>query len=499
MAALDSKTLANVTQYLLMARREEALRFSEIHEWVKDRVIDIYIPAKATAEYRKLAETSRWNILPTLLDALGNRLFIDGYRGGDEKDNKPIWDQVWQPNRMDARQAGVWRPALEFGTSYTTVLPGEINGERSAVIKPWSPRRLTALYEDPISDEWARYALTVGFPRPEFGPDGTRLVTPVAVYDDTYRYEIGIDSAMLNTAVYQSFGKPTYGPVYLPEISVNAEGARVSEHGMGVVPVVRFMQTMAEVDDGPEGIIWSMLPVQRQINQTTFSLAMAELYGAFKQRWVTGLEIQEDENGVPKEPFNVAVDRLLQAEDVDTKFGEFGQTDLKGYLDSRDKQMLFATSKRHLPPHKMVVGDSVSNVSAEALTALQDGHVMDVGAVQTSLGESGEQMMRLAGKAIGDDEAWRDTSSQVRWRDTTPRSLAQIADALGKLAQGVGVPRRALWERIPDVTELDLQLWEKLAKEDDSFAKLDGLVNDARSGRQPANEGAPGAPVGGSQ
>lgn len=494
MAELDPKTLANITQYLLMCRRQEAVLLSEIHEWVKDRVIDIYIPAKATTEYRKLAETSRWNILPTLLDAVGNRLFIDGYRGGDEKENRPIWDRVWQANRMDARQAGIFRPALEFGTSYATVLPGKLNDQDTAVIKPWSPRRLTALYADPINDEWAQYALTVGFPRPEFGPDGTRMVTPVAVYDSTCRYELELDSNMLNTAVYQSIGRPRQTPVYLPEITVNADDARPFEHGMGVVPVVRFMQTMAEVDDGPEGIIWSMLPIQRQVNQTTFSLAMAELYGAFKQRWVTGLEIQEDEDGNPKEPFNVAVDRLLQAEDVDTKFGEFGQTDLKGYLDSRDKQMLFATSKRHLPPHKMVVGDSVSNVSAEALTALQDGHVMDVGAVQTSLGESGEQMMRLAGKAINDDDAWRDVSSQVRWRDTTPRSLAQIADALGKLAIQLKIPPQALWERIPGVTEQDLRAWEKLAKEGDSFAKLDGLVNDARTRRPPANTGAPSAP-----
>lgn len=495
---MDPKTLARVAEYLITARRQEAVRHSEIHEWVKDRVLDIYIPSKANAEFRKVAETSRWNFLPTLLDNVCNRLFIDGYRGQRETDNKPVWDKVWQPNRMDARQSGIWRPAAEFGTSYATVVPGEINGEKTAIIKPWSPRRLTALYEDPINDEWAAYFMTVGFPRPEFTADGHRMVTPVAIYDGRWRYEIDVDSNLLTTVVYQVFQRPGYAPpAYIPEVSVDAERARVREHGMDVAPVVRFQWSMAEVDDGPEGIVWPMLPAQRQVNQTTFNEQVAELYSAFRQKWVVGLPIQEDENGNPIEPFNVAVDRLLQAEDHEVKFGDFEQTDLKGYLDSRDKTLLFVASKRHQPPHTMVVGDSVANVSAEALAALQDGQGRDVDAAQTSLGESGEGLLRLAGKAMGDDEAWRDMSSQVRWRDTTPRSLAQVADALGKLAQMVGVPPRGLWERIPGVTDQDLSTWEKLAKEDDSFAKLDGLVNDARSRRQPVDQGASGAPIGG--
>lgn len=488
MTQLDAKNLANVTQYLIRARRDEARRLSVIHEYVKNRIIDIYIPEKANDEYRKVVEQSRFNILPLLVSSLANNFFIDGYRPRRQAQNAPIWDAVWQPNRMDARQAGLWRSALQYGLSYATLLPGRLAGSSSAVITPWSPRRLTALYADPLNDEWPMYVLTVGHSRPVFIDGGIVNITPVHVYDDTYRYEVSVPSGMVETPVY--VGGSRYQGGLTGDVTVDATHARVAEHGMGFAPAVRFLDTFGDLDGCPEGVIEPMLPAQRQLNQATFGLGMAQLYSAFKQRWVTGLEIQEDENGVAREPFNIAVDRLLQAEDADTKFGEFGQTDLSGYLDSRDKTLLFVASSRQIPPHTMVVGNAVSNISAEALAALESGHQQDIAEHRTSFGESAEQLMRAAGKATGDADAWADTSAQVRWRDTTPRSLAQVADALGKLATMLGVPPQALWERIPDVTDQDLEQWKQLAQEDDLFAKLESTIN-AEPRRQPADAAAP--------
>jgi len=490
---MDSKTLANVTQYLIAARRAESRRFSEIHEYVKNRVIDIYVPDKARREYRQIVEQSRFNILPLLIRSLANNFFIDGYRPRRSSKNAAVWGKAWQPNRLDARQAGWWRASLEYGFAYATAVPGELNGEKSAVITPWSPKRLTALYDDPINDEWARYFMTVGTSRPIFTPEGTQVVTPVSVYDDHHRYDIDVPSGVLSTQIYTPAG---YRGAYYGEITVDASKARVSEHGVGLPPLVRFMDTFGELDDGPEGVVYEMLPAQRQLNQTTYGLGMAEFYSAFKQKYVTGLEIQEDENGNPIEPFNIAVDKLLQAESDLTKFGEFGQTDLDGYLNSRDKTLLYVASYRQIPPHTMVVGNAVSNISAEALAALESGHQQDIAEHKTSYGESAEQMFRLAGKVMGDEAAWKDTSSQVRWRDTTPRSLAQVADALGKLATLLGVPAQALWERIPDVTDQDLETWKKMAQESDTFGQLERMLSQpggsgAEPGREPANQPAP--------
>lgn len=499
-AQMDIEKLGQVTRYLIEARRQESLLFNAIHEWVRNRVIAIYVPEGARQEYKQLVEQSRWNIFPTLLDSLVNELFIDGYRPNPvgasgkrrakDSKNAPVWNAVWQPNRMDARQSGVWRTAAKYGLSYVRVLPGELNGKKSALLTPFSPRRLTALYRDALNDEWAEYALEVGTDYPEFDAAGTRMVTPVTVYDNHHSYRMELPATMLATKPYSPFAKQwAYEP-----INIDVTKAVAKPHGLGYCPVVRFLDTWGELDEGPEGIVMPMLPAQLQINQTTYSLGMAELFAAFRQKWVSGLEKQEDEEGNPIEPFSVNVDKLLQAEDPDTKFGDFQQTDLSGYLSSRDRTMLYVAAARHIEPHKIIVGDSVSNVSAEALMALRDAHGQDVAAHRTSLGESAEQMLRLAGRAMGDMDAWEDTSAQVRWRDTTPRSLAQIADALGKLAQGLEIPPEWLWERIPDVTDQDLAEIKQLAKERDSIAKFDGLVNDARSRRQPVDQGASSAP-----
>src|SRR5690606_33123115 len=68
-----------------------------------------------------------------------------------------------------------------------------------------------------------------------------------------------------------------------------------AEHGAGVTPVVRFLDSHESLDRLPRGKVEPLLPLQQQLNQTTFGLLMAQQYAAFRQRWVTGMAIPEDE------------------------------------------------------------------------------------------------------------------------------------------------------------------------------------------------------------
>ncbi|MBC9719511.1 phage portal protein [Streptomyces sp. TRM66268-LWL] len=415
-----------------------------------------------------------------VLNARRRRLFVDGSRPSGRTDNSPVWDTVWQPNRMDARQSGLYRAALSYGVSYAVVLPDPVRPQ----ITPFSPRRLTALYGDPVNDEWPQYAVSIGMPRPLMGAGAVGMVCAITVYDDQFTYTVDVPASLLMPAI----GEARADPLPLEGVALDFRQVEVREHGLGVCPVVRFLESHDDLDDVPQGVVYPMLPAQRQLNQTTFGLLMAQQYAAFKQRWVTGMAIAEDEDGNPVEPWDAAVDRVWQSDSVDTHFGEFSETNLSGYLDSRDKTLLYVASVRQIPPHTLVVGNAVSNVSAEALAALEAGHQLDIGEHKTSFGESIEQMLRLSGKALGDEDTWRDTSAQVVWRDTTPRSLAQVADALGKLATQLEIPPRALWERIPGVTEQDLQRWEALADESDALGDVQTLLAGAPPGLEPITE-----------
>lgn len=469
---MGDKELASVAAWLLTARRSEAVRLTEVHLYLKNRVSDIYVPQSATQEYRQLVDQARFNILPLLVKSLAQNLFVDGYRAAGASENAKPWE-AWQANRMDARQAGLYRSALQYGWSYCTVLPGKIGEKDMPVMTPWSPRRMTALYEDPLNDEWPQYAVSVGIPRPLLdGSSPMQMVTDLRILDDNHLYTVPVPAEIITPAATGSYSES----LPFDGLAIDPSKVKVEAHDLGVCPVVRFLDSYGDLDDGPEGVVYPMLPAQRQLNQTTFGLLMAQHHAAFRQRWATGMAIAEDEDGNPVEPWNAAVNRVWQNESPDGRFGDFAETNLDGYLNSRDKALLYVASVQQIPPHHLVVGNAVSNISAEALAALDAGHKQDIAEHKTAFGESAEQMMRLAGLIMGDTTTWEDTAAQVRWRDTTPRSLAQVADALGKLAQLLEVPPRALWERIPDTTDTDIERWEELAEERDGVGNIAQLL-----------------------
>ena len=90
----------------------------------------------------------------------------------------------------------------------------------------------------------------------------------------------------------------------------------------------------------------------------------------------------------------------------------------------------------------------------------------------STFGESHEQLLRAACAAAGDPEGAADFSAEVRWRDSQARAFAATVDGLGKLAQTLGVPAQALWRRVPDVTDQELDDWQRVAAEQDTMGTL---------------------------
>jgi len=401
-----------------------------------------YMPRKARNEYRHLGRRSITNWLPLISDTYAQNLFVDGYRAARASDNATPWD-YWQANGLDSRQTIAHRGALEFGTSYMLVLPGTLQTRRVPVMRPLSPLRSMAWYQDD-DDEFPELAIL----RKGTTMDGTRLVE---VYDDTSVYTFAQP-------------KPTRENPK-PDWILSA----TDEHGLGVTPFVRFRDRL----DGPaRGIIAPVIPLQDRINEISFSTLIAIQYASFRQRWATGLAIPEDENGNPVEPFEAAVDRLWIAEDESARFGDFAQTELSGHHSAYSSAVRDLAAISQVSPTVMM-GD-LSNISAEALAAIQDSTQRRSNEFETLFGESWESGLRLAARAAGDSEAAADMSAQVRWRDTEARALASTVDALGKIAQMLQVPVEALWEKIPGVTDQDVQRWTELR--DDAADPLAALL-----------------------
>jgi hypothetical protein len=114
------------------------------------------------------------------------------------------------------------------------------------------------------------------------------------------------------------------------------------------------------------------------------------------------------------------------------------------------------------------------NLSAEALAAAESGQRRKIAERETTWGESWEQALRLAASVEGVDVA---DDAEVRWRDTEARSLAATVDALGKLTQMLGVPPQELWEKVPGVSQQDVERWKATAQSSDAFAQLATLLD----------------------
>ena len=469
--ALTMEEAPDTAGRLLVLREGEQHRLKKVAAYMQGRQDSVYVPKGARQEYRWLIKRAKVNILPLVVTVVAQSLFVDGYRPERGDQNAAAW-RHWQANRMDGRQHGLHRATLKYGIAYNLVLPGKLADQRMPVITPKSPRRLTAFYADPVDDEWPLYAVEV---KTENRPDGQKRQV-IYLYDEQSRFRLVGD------------GKPG------ARLRLDDADDAVAEHGLGVCPVVRYLNgDDLDGDDCVTGEVEPLYDMQDQLNSTTFGRMMAEQFAAFRQRYVSGMSV-EDEEGRPRAPFAAAVDRLWVAEDSDTKFGEFDQTDLGGYLKSAEETIRHIATVSQTPPHNLL--GQMANMSAEALNAARDGLNSKVAERKSTLGESHEQTLRLSALAAGDQEGWNDTAAQIVWRDTESRSLAQTVDALGKLVQMLGVPPEVLWERIPNVTQQDVERWKAAAEQGDALGQLNRIVAkqtgqvSALTGATPAVNGA---------
>jgi hypothetical protein len=411
-----------------------------------------YMPRQAKAEYKALAEKSRPNWLPLVVDEFAKGLTVDGYRRPKADDNVAAW-RYWQDNGLDARQDIAHRGALEYGASYVLVLPGKEKAR--PVIKPLSPLRSAAWYADPDDD-----FPELGFELLGTFKEGDQKRQRVAVYTDTER---------------TLFSRPAEGG--------DMRFEKAESHGLGVVPFVRFRDRL---DGEAIGLVRPFKSHQDRINDIAFAIAMAIQYASFRQRWATGLAIPEDDEGNPVEPFDAAVDRLWVSEDGEARFGDFSQTDINGH------QVEYKSAVATLAAAAQIDADlfagNMTNVTGEALLARRHKTNRKTDAFKLLFGESWELVFKLAARAAGQPEP--EAEAEVRWRDTSGEDMLAKVDALGKLATLLEVPAEALWEDVPGITDSKLQRWRELAKAD----PLEALTAELQRQTAPVAPVAPATP-----
>lgn len=433
MAFSKEQALDAAKAILTGPRAAEADRLNRIHEALTPRrpwdafVPTSQFPVDAPETMKQLARKAETNYLPLLVKTFGQVIKVDGYLSESDEDATDPW-AWWQRNRMDSRQTGPTRAALKYGAAYATALPGTYGrGEPGPAISLYSPREMTALYQDPEADEWPLLAL---------GVDGSRvyLLDEELVYEfgieDRPRFEIAPTAAALDLA---AGGRLTY---------IDSKA-----HDTGVCPVVRYRDRNLLSGEESLGIVEPLLMINERITEATFQALVTNYFQAFKQRyligWVPKGEQEELKSGA-------GVMWYLDKDPADINIGELdaGKVD----LEIRNASIRDFAAIGQVPAQALGI-DGISNISDATLAGLEAAKNREAAEITTSLGESHEQLLRLCAYIDGNQAAADDYNSEVRWRDFEARSYAQTVDGLVKLVQGLGLDPAIALEDVPGMTE----------------------------------------------
>jgi hypothetical protein len=445
-----------------------------VHDYFEGKQLLPYAPRNATAQIRDLQKRSIANWIPLLVNLPSQMSFVDDYRRRQgqvlEKKSKSKtaentsteW-RLWQRNRMDGRQAVLYRSCLLYGHAFVVV--NNIDPE-NITYDILSTRNTVAYFRDPVNDIRPSHVLTIkSYPRSESVP-GLAIL-----WDDLYRWEM----TYTFDGKFIVKGKPF-------------------AHGLKKCPVVRY--TCFIDDEGrTRGVVLPAIPLQDRLNQATFSTNVTSDFGAFKVRYAAGLmpAFKKDENGdlvldgagepIP-EPIEVTQSSLLLSDDPQTKFGQLDETPLDGYIRQEEQAARNFTTLSQFPPLASIA--NLANLSAEAWSAAEAQFIRWIDSLHISLGESHEELMRLGALAAGDMEGADSYGGEVRWRDMSTRTVAVMMDALGKAAQMLEVPRKGLWPLIPGVTNGMLDDWEELHEQqvEDDMARDPRMQQAAAAGAQ---------------
>lgn len=437
-------------------RNTERERLQLIEQYVRGPQPGPYKPTKVNEEFRTLVKRAETNLMPMMLRAITDQLYIEGYRRKNGKDDEAAW-KYWQANGFDSRQTQIFRAACRDGYAYGTVMPGD---NKIPVMRGVTARRMFALYDDPVEDKWPEYALLLN-----------ERWEVVGLIDDNHKYKIG--------------RKP--GETVLSIVDVK-------EHGLGICPVVRYAPSM-DLDGVMTGDVIPMMRIQDRVNQTAFDLLIAQTYGSFIVRIISGMEQPIDAKTGKPVPVELDVRRLLTSKD-EIKGFQFDPTPLDPYLNSLEQAITSFAMASQTPPHYMIA--KMVNMAADAIAAAESSSLHKRDNYQHTLGEAAEQHLELASVVGGGDSLdAMDDMARVQWSDIGSRSLSQAADALGKLSTQLDIEPQALWSRIPGWTDQDtldaLELRRKRLAEDPYAAMSRQLDEGTPNGQRNNPQGFPNA------
>lgn len=379
-------------------------------------------PRKATDAFREFQKSGRTNFTSAVVNSSTARMRVIGIEDATGRPDAEAWGW-WQRNRLSSRQSQVYRTASMLSEAYVMVGAHPADATRP-LITVEHPREVIVEH-DPATRE--------------------RAAGLKAWYDDALgRGRANLFLAPNIIVRYQTDERPAGRLPWNAEAWEPIEEPRT--HGLASVPVVPF-QCRPDLGEPPEPEFSGVIDIQTRINFGVFNRMVAERYSAFRQKNVTGHKFKRFTDPITglevvEQPFVPDPGGVWASEGKDTKFGEFSQTQLDGYLrahemDIRDLLVISRT------PAYYYAGDLI-NIGSETLQALDLLHVAKVEEMTAEYAESWEDVYGLSSQVAGVERDY--TMSEVRWQDPRQFNPSVVADMATKY-HSIGYPLAIVAEK----------------------------------------------------
>lgn len=218
---------------------------------------------------------------------------------------------------------------------------------------------------------------------------------------------------------------------------------KTTPHTLRTVPVRATVRRLSADDWSGVSIVEDVLPLVDAQNKLMADMLTTSEYHARPRRWATGLEIREDEEGNPVDPFGD--DRFLQSESPETKFGQLPSADLAGYADPIRLLTEQVAAIAGLPPSYLGLhGQQTAN--AEGTRAAETQLTSRAFNEQRAMSPAVGQVMAIVG-ALATGRPVTDEAVTPLWESPEVRTPGQAADSAQKL-QAIGVPLEVLLSEV---------------------------------------------------
>jgi len=326
---------------------------------------------------------------------------------------------------MSIRSGEVHREALKNGDAYVIVWPGS---DGRVQIVPQSAETCTVHYDE---DEPGKIAWAAKHWRDADKRTRLNLFFP----DRIERYVSKGEGDLPDHRAFLPFDAESErrSDAEIPASHSHRVSASIP-NPFGLVPVFHFANN-ADIDSFGRSELEDAMAVQDGLNKSVLDMLVAMEVCSFRQRWVAGIEVLKDEaTGKDIPPFKLGMENIFFASDPNTRFGEFGATDLEQFLKVKDGFRIDMASVTGTPLYYLMPqirgfpsGESLRKAETRFLAKVRDR--------QEQFGAVWADVMSFALRLSGHP----DVSLTTRWEDPSPTNERDVLENL-RLKLDLGVP-----------------------------------------------------------